>query len=161
MTNKIINTKEIEAVAKKLHFANRRIVLVGGCFDLLHVGHITFLEEAKKYGDTVVVFLESDETITATKGPRRPINSQEDRAKILAALETVDVVILLKSNMTDEAYDTLVIALKPAIIATTTGDSNRHHKERQANEIGAQVIDVTMPVHDQSTSKLIKLLDEI
>lgn len=138
-----------------------KLVVTGGCFDLLHIGHITFLEEAKKYGDFLVVLLEPDETIAKTKGPKRPINTQEDRAKILAALTVVDCVIKLNPNMTNEAYDALVIALKPAIIATTKGDHNRHHKERQAMLVGATVVDVTTQVSDKSTTKLIQLLDEL
>ncbi|HWY79636.1 MAG TPA: adenylyltransferase/cytidyltransferase family protein [Candidatus Sulfotelmatobacter sp.] len=161
MADKIAHITDIEALAKKFHTENKQIVILGGCFDLLHVGHIAFLEEAKKHGDVVIVLLESDETITATKGPKRPINSQEDRAKILSALTTVDIVILLKPHMTNKDYDALVFALKPDIIATTSGDSNRHHKERQAKLMNAQVIDVTMPVHDQSTTKLVTLLNEL
>lgn len=161
MVNKIIETSEIEKLSKKIQHEKQRIVLAGGCFDLLHIGHITFLEEAKKHGNTLVILLESDETITQTKGVTRPINTQEDRAKILAALAVVDFVILLKPHMTNTEYDALVFTIKPAIIATTTGDNNRHHKERQAKQIGASVIDVTMPISDKSTTKLVKLLDEL
>ena len=157
----IVNTEKITQIATELHKQSKRIVLVGGCFDILHIGHITFLEEAKKYGDCLMVLLESDEMIATTKGAKRPINIQEDRAKILAALALVDIVVLLTSPMTDQAYDDLVIAIKPAIIATTKGDTNKHHKERQAKLVEAQVIDVTPPISDKSTTKLIQLFDEL
>lgn len=159
--SKILSIDEVKQVATTIHKQNKKLVLVGGCFDLLHIGHITFLEEAKKNGDYLIVLLESDETITATKGPKRPINSQLDRAKILAALAAVDYVVLLQPEMNDTDYDNLVIPLKPAIIATTSGDSNRHHKERQAQLVHAKVLDVTMPISDKSTTKLIKLLNEL
>jgi rfaE bifunctional protein nucleotidyltransferase chain/domain len=159
--SKIISPDDIPHTAKIFHNQNKKFVLVGGCFDILHIGHITFLEEAKKHGEILVVLLESDSTITKTKGANRPINSQEDRAKILAALYFVDIVVLLNPEMTDKNYDALVFTLKPAIIATTFGDINKKHKERQAKEIGAQVIDVTKQISDKSTTKLVKLLNEI
>jgi FAD synthetase len=159
--NKILSAEKAIQLAKKLHKQNKRIVLVGGCFDLLHIGHITFLEEAKKQGDILLVMLESDAVIAATKGNNRPINSQEIRAKILAALTVVDNVIMLEQHMSNTDYDSLVFAIKPAIIATTGGDTNRYHKERQAKEIGALVIDVTPQISDKSTTKLVHLLNEL
>jgi rfaE bifunctional protein nucleotidyltransferase chain/domain len=159
--DKIVSTEQINEISAVLHKQNKRIVLSGGCFDLLHVGHITFLEEAKKQGDCFIVMLESDETIKKSKGNKRPINTQADRAKILAALSAVDYIVLLKPEMSNKEYDDLVIAIKPAIIATTSGDRNRHHKERTADLVNAKVIDVTMPISDKSTTAIIRLLDEL
>jgi FAD synthetase len=140
---------------------NKKVVLAGGCFDILHIGHLRFLEEAKKEGDELWVLLESDETITKNKGDGRPINDQTDRAKLLAAMELVAHVVLLKPHMTNAEYDALIIAIKPAIIATTKGDLHRVHKERQAKLIGAQVKDVIENMHNQSTTKLIKIFHEL
>ena len=84
--NKIISFKQIDELIGYIHQHFIRIVLAGGCFDLLHIGHIIFIEEANKHGDCLILMLESDETITKNKGNNRPINSQEDRAKILSAL---------------------------------------------------------------------------
>ena len=159
--DKSISTEQAAEISANMHQENKTIVLLGGCFDILHIGHIVFLEEAKKHGDVIVVLLESDQTITATKGPKRPYNVQVDRAKILSALAVIDYVVLLKPDMDNKAYDNLVFALKPAIIATTSGDVNRHHKERQAELVGAKVIDVTTQIIDKSTTKLIRLLDEL
>lgn len=159
--NKIIQIEQAIELSSTLHQQNKQLVIAGGCFDLLHIGHITFLEEAKKHGDVLIILLESDEAISHSKGNKRPINSQDDRAKILAALLPIDYIIPLKHPMTDKEYDDLVIALKPAIIATTAGDINRNHKERQAELVNATVIDVTMPISDKSTTTLVKLLDEL
>lgn len=159
--SKILKFKEASKLREDLQTQNKSIVLVGGCFDVLHLGHLTFLREAKKRGDILVILLESDESIKKTKGKNRPINSQHDRAFMLEALEMVDAIILLEPEMTDKAYDSLVITLKPAIIATTAGDTNRRHKERQAEKIGAEVVTVTKPVANKSTSRLISLLEEI
>lgn len=137
---------------------NKRVVLAGGCFDVLHVGHISFLQKARDTGDILCVMLEADETITAAKGPNRPINTQQDRAAMLAALRAVDYVITLPPGMTDDAYDTLVFTIKPAIIATTKGDAYRRHKERQATAIGAQVIDVIDQIENQSTTRIVNML---
>jgi FAD synthetase len=161
MTDKILKTTDKEKISKKLHAEKKRIVIAGGCFDLLHIGHIIFLENAKKQGDILIVLLESDETITASKGDRRPVNSQEIRAKILSALSAVDFVILLEPHLKNDDYDRLIFALKPAVIATTKGDPTKYHKKRQAEKIGAQVIDVTPQILDKSTTKLINLLKEL
>ena len=159
--DKIITIDEAGHFATQLHDQNKKIILVGGCFDVLHLGHITFLEEAKKQGDNLIVLLESDAAITATKGEKRPINAQADRAKILAALSVVDGIVLLQAHMKDADYDALVFTIKPAIIATTAGDVNRNHKERQAVQIDAKVIDVTQQISDKSTTKLVQLLNEL
>jgi len=159
--NKILTPEQAVIVSNDLQKQQKKIVLAGGCFDLLHIGHIHFLEQAKKAGDILFVLLEHDATIKKLKGDNRPINTQEDRAKILAALTIVDYVIMLPENADNSFYDDLVIQLKPAIIAATQGDPNRHHKERQAKEIGATVVDVITPITNQSTTHLISVLKEI
>ncbi len=156
--NKILKVNEVIKVAKQLREQGKSIVLVGGCFDILHAGHVTFLEHAKQQGDFLVVLLESDETIQSTKGENRPIHTQIDRAKVLAALRVVDYIVLLKVLKTDRAYDNLLCKIKPTIIATTKGDPNRTHKERQAKLINAKVSDVMERIENTSTTKLAKLL---
>jgi len=155
---KIVTINKAIILSERLRNQGKTIVLAGGCFDILHIGHITFLEKAKASGDSLFVFLEPDESIKKIKGGGRPINNQENRAKILAALEPVDYVILLPPHLTDIDYDRMIIQLKPAIIATTLGDVNRKNKERQAALIKSKVIEVTDYIRDQSTSRLVKLL---
>ena len=98
------------------------IVLVGGCFDILHLGHITFLEEAKKLGKTLVILLESDETIKRLKGENRPINRQTDRAEMLTKLKTVDYVVMLPELKNNQDYIDLIKKINPKIIAISGGD---------------------------------------
>lgn len=157
-SNKIIDISEVTLLATNLHGAHKKIVLVGGCFDVLHVGHISFLEKAKQAGDTLIILLENDTRIKHLKGPQRPINVQYDRARVLAALITVDFVVLLPENMTDSFYDKLILEIKPAIIATTEQDPNRVHKERQAKLSGSKVIDVISYIENASTSRIAELL---
>jgi rfaE bifunctional protein nucleotidyltransferase chain/domain len=75
--------------------SKRRIVLTGGCFDILHIGHVRFLSEAKRMGDYLVVLLESDKKVKDLKGKKRPVFIQEERAEMLSALGSVDLVVLL------------------------------------------------------------------
>lgn len=159
--NKIVITEQAVEISKKLRNANKSVVLAGGCFDILHIGHIRFLKEAKQHGDKLFIMLEHDDTIKQLKGPHRPLNPQKDRAEVLASLETVDYVVLLPKATGNTVYDNLVNLLKPAIIATTAGDTARSHKERQAKQIGAKVIDVTQLVTNQSTTKLVHILHEL
>lgn len=155
---KIINIKVAINTAEKLHKQDKTIVVAGGCFDILHPGHILFLEKAKQQGDILFVMLESDNTIKLTKGNNRPIHTQKDRALALAALNTVNYIILLTPFKKDSDYDNLLSKIKPTIIATTTGDPKKFHKERQAKLIGINVVEVIKRIEDKSTSNLAKLL---
>ncbi len=159
--NKILTIDEAIKKSEELQREGKKVVLVGGCFDILHIGHITFLEKAKKEGDVLFILLEDDVKIKELKGQNRPINTQEDRAKILASLTTVDFVVMLTPMQNDILYDELIIHIKPAIIATTTGDPGRSHKERQARLINAKVVDVTQMISNKSTTKLVEILNEL
>lgn len=92
---------------------NCKLVVTNGCFDILHRGHVEYLNEAKKLGDKLFILLNSDESIKKLKGENRPINNQEDRAYLLANLECVDGVIVF--NKTDCADE--LIKLKPNVYA--------------------------------------------
>ncbi len=133
-------------------------VLVGGCFDLLHFGHISFLKEAKKLGDYLVVALESDESAARMKGPARPIHSQKQRQEMLNSLSFVDEVILLPPMKTDEEYFDLVRRVGPSVIAITQGDPIKEKKENQAKQIQAHLVEIPK-IHTPSTSQLAKLLE--
>lgn len=133
-------------------------VLVGGCFDLLHFGHIKFLEESKKLGDYLVVALESDENVTRMKGETRPIHSQAQRKTMLESLKVVDEVISLPPLKSDAEYEALVKSVSPATIAVTQGDTMEDKKRAHASLIGAVVV-VIPKIHTPSTSQLAKLLD--
>lgn len=158
--NKILTIDQAIAISEKIRKKGKKIVLAGGCFDILHIGHITYLANAKRHGDTLIVLLESDEAIQRTKGKSRPIHTQEQRAMLLAALSVVDYIVLLSYLKNDKEYDDLVFSLKPAIIAGTKADPKRIHKERQAKVIHAQLIDVVERITDTSTSKLAEILNK-
>ncbi len=90
--------EEIEQIAQRLKKQNKKIVFTNGCFDILHRGHVSYLDAAKALGDVLILGLNSDESVRKLKGFDRPINTQEDRAYILAALESVDYVVVFNDN---------------------------------------------------------------
>ena len=153
---KILNIKEAISITKLLRRNGKKIVLVGGCFDILHAGHVTFLKKAKKQGDVLMILLESDRAIQKIKGRSRPINPQLDRPEVLSELRSVDFIILLPYLKSNKEYDNLILQLKPHIIATTKGDPNKTHKIRQAQLIDTQIIEVTERIAKTSTSELAK-----
>ncbi|MBF8249715.1 MAG: rfaE1 [Candidatus Levybacteria bacterium] len=156
--NKILNINEAIKIAKKIREQNKSIVVVGGIFDILHPGHIKFLEKSKKYADILFLLLEEDSKVTKEKGKTRPINSQQDRAKILSSLESVDYVIMLKNMTNNDLYDKLMVAIQPKVIATTLGDPYVEHKKRQAKLIQGKVVYVIKRIGNHSTTKYLKLI---
>ena len=156
---KIISADQAVKIAKKIREKGQSIVLVGGCFDILHVGHIAFLEKAKKYGESLFVLLESDKSVKDKKGHGRPINSQKERAIILSALHAVDYVVMLPYIAENEKYDKIVAAIKPLYLATTDKDPYVYHKKRQALQIGAKVVFVGKIISDKSTTRLAQIIN--
>ena|SRR3989344_274619 len=146
------------ALRESVSMKKNKIILVGGCFDILHFGHINFLREAKKHGDYLIVALESDENVRRMKGDNRPIHTQVQRKQMLKALEYVDEVRMLPPMKTDEDYNNLVLEIQPAVIAITEGDLIAHKKQKQANSVGAELV-VIPKIHTPSTSQLAKLLN--
>lgn len=149
---KIITSDKILKIFGKK--SDKKTVLIGGCFDILHLGHIRFLKEAKKLGDILIVLLESDGKIKKMKGEGRPVNSQKARAEMLEALRDVDLVILLPENMKDTDYDVLVKKIKPDFIAVTKSDPGLENKKRSAKIVGAKVKSVVNRLKNYSTSKI-------
>ena len=89
---KILSQGKLERTIQKLKKKGKTIVFTNGCFDILHPGHVFYLKKARKYGDILVVGLNTDKSVRRLKGGARPINNQNDRAYLLAALETVDFI---------------------------------------------------------------------
>ena len=96
--DKIKTREELKKIAEKLKQKGKKIVTCNGCFDILHAGHIKFLTEAKAQGDILIVGLNSDSSVKQNKGPKRPINNENDRATVLAALEMVDYVTIFNEK---------------------------------------------------------------
>ena len=95
--DKIFTSSQLTQILKSLR-GRKRIVFTNGCFDLLHLGHITYLQSAKMLGDLLVVGVNSDASIRRLKGPERPIKDASQRSSILAALECVDYVVVFEED---------------------------------------------------------------
>lgn len=137
---------------------NKKIVLVGGCFDVIHLGHTIFLEKAKNKGEKLIVLLESDENIKKIKGSKRPINNQKNRAIMLTKLKMVDYVVNLPKITNYDIYMKIVKEIKPTIIAVSQNDNNLIIKKKQARVVGAKLIKVTNLIPHQSTSRIIEII---
>jgi FAD synthetase len=157
--NKILTIQEGAELAQKIKKQNKTIVVAGGIFDILHLGHIDFLKKAKKEGDYLFVLLEDDAKAKKIKGKTRPINTQKDRAEILSSIQSVDYVVILKNMTNDSLYDKIMLQIRPDIIAITCGDPYTEHKERQAKLIQGKVICVSKRINDLSTTKYIESID--
>lgn len=140
-----------------------RIVLTNGVFDLLHVGHVQYLEQARALGDRLVVALNSDASTRALKGPLRPLTSEHDRAAMLAALRWVDAVTIFSELTAEEVVHTVHpdIYVKGGDYATTAGapDLDRLPEARAAQQYNAQIR--LIPYHSgASTTELIQRIVE-
>lgn len=126
----VVTQSDAEALRTLLRAAPRRVVFTNGVFDILHAGHVTYLEEARALGDVLVVGLNSDESVRRLKGPSRPINTQEDRARVLSALRCVDQVIVFE----DDTPLAVITALIPDVLVKG-GDYTRD------TVVGADVVE--------------------
>lgn len=148
---KVISISKLPNFLKKSK--KKKTVLAGGCFDVLHPGHVIFLQKAKKAGDILIVLLESDERVRTLKGISRPVHNQKERALILSALQPVDFIILLP-NLNDKKYDEILLKIKPDIIAITRGIDDKYH-QKAACLVGAKLKYVTKMIGGYSTTNLL------
>jgi D-glycero-beta-D-manno-heptose 1-phosphate adenylyltransferase len=94
ITQKILTSEKLPGWREELNRAGKRLVVTNGCFDLLHAGHVTYLEAARDHGDILLVGVNSDAAVKSLKGPGRPVNSETNRALVVAALQSVDAVFI-------------------------------------------------------------------
>ncbi len=151
---KILTLAELATRAEEIRSNRRRLVLTNGCFDLLHVGHVRYLQQAAELGDVLAVAVNGDESVRSLKGPGRPLNSEEDRAEVLAALECVDFVVIFP----EERVTRVIEALRPAIYVKGgdyTLESLDSEEVAALKKAGAEI--KTLPlVPEKSTSRLIE-----
>ncbi len=107
----LISTDDIAAFCEVLRKGGKKVVFTNGCFDILHAGHVTYLEKARSFGDCLVLGLNTDASVRANKGPSRPINSELDRAKVVGALKAVDYVVLFG----EQTAEKLIAKVKPDV----------------------------------------------
>lgn len=151
-TSHIKTFDEIKTLASKLHSQGKKIVFTNGCFDILHVGHVKYLEVAKSYGDVLILGLNADSSVRKLKGPTRPINTQDDRAYILASLESVDYVVIFEEETPYE----LIKLIKPHVLVK---GGDYEGKEVVGQDI-ADELKLVQFVDGKSTTNTIKRIKE-
>jgi rfaE bifunctional protein nucleotidyltransferase chain/domain len=154
--SKIVEFGEFAERAKQLREAGKKLVATNGCFDLLHVGHVRYLERARSLGDFLVVGVNGDASVRALKGKGRPINSEHDRAEVLAALESVDLVMIFPENRATRFIE----AVRPNIYVKGgdyTSDTLNAEERALLESLGAK-IDIVPFEQGYSTSQLLEKL---
>ena len=151
-TSLIIDRDELMARITTEKAAGSRIVLANGCFDILHAGHVRYLEGAGALGDVLVVGINSDAQVARLKGAGRPILSERDRAELVASLQAVDLVTIFSEPTVTE----LLLAIKPDVHAKGTDYTEETVPERYlVRSYGGRVAIVGDP-KDHSTSEILK-----
>lgn len=113
LRDKIVTKEEAIRIAKLWHSQGKQLVFTNGCFDILHKGHVLNLEQAARLGDCLIVGLNSDESVKRLKGPSRPYQGQDSRATVLAALASVNLVVVFE----EDTPETLITMLNPQVLA--------------------------------------------
>lgn len=151
-TDKIKEQHELAQIVEHRRRQGERCVFTNGCFDILHVGHIRYLQEARELGDYLVVAINSDESVRQLKGSPRPFVTQDERAEMLAALESVDYVTIY-----DELTAEAVIRLLRPEIYVKGGDYKPDTivESPVVRSYGGQVVTVTL-VQGRSTTRLVQ-----
>jgi rfaE bifunctional protein nucleotidyltransferase chain/domain len=149
--SKIVSGNQLRAILADRKLRGQRIVLANGCFDTLHVGHIRYLEGARREGDILVVGVNADSSVCALKGPGRPILDEQARAQLVAALRAVDYVVLFD----EPSVEALLETLRPDVHAKGTDYTAETVPERAtAARLGIRVAIVGDP-KDHSTRELL------
>src|SRR5215469_9819228 len=154
MSPKIVDLEELSNRCEKLRSAGKKIVATNGCFDLLHVGHVRYLQAARALGDLLVVGLNGDRSVHELKGAGRPITTEHDRAEILAAMACVDLVTIFPEIRATK----FLAAVRPAVYVKGGDYTPRtldQEERAMLNEIGAAIRLIPFEI-GYSTSGLIE-----
>ena len=153
----LVKREDLRALIDTIHHAGKTVVTTNGCFDILHVGHVRYLEKTKTFGDFLIVLLNSDKSVKSIKGPSRPINNELDRAEILSALRCVDYVVLFD----EDSPRILLDEIKPDVYtkgADYTMETLPEADIMKKNGIKVEFIEF---VEGKSTTKTIEKMKEV
>ena len=151
----ILSFEDLHAFGNVQRQSGRKIVFTNGCFDLLHVGHVTYLTETASHGDVLVVGVNSDRSVSRLKGPSRPIIGQTDRAALLAALDCVDAVVIFEDMTPHRILETL----RPDVLVKGGTYTPEEVVGREVVEAYGGEVRVTGMVEGISTSKIIASIE--
>lgn len=149
---------EVRYLRATLNEQGKKLVFTNGCFDLLHAGHVRYLDQARALGDALVVALNSDASVRALKGPGRPLNTQNDRAEVLAALRAVDAVVVFD----DARATSLIEAIQPHVYAKGgdyTVDSLNREEKAALDQAGTEIRILPLVPGRSTTSTINKMSD--
>ncbi|MFI0347381.1 MAG: adenylyltransferase/cytidyltransferase family protein [Chthoniobacterales bacterium] len=149
---------DLSALGKKYSLQGQKLVLTNGCFDLLHIGHVRYLQAAQALGDALIVAVNSDRSVRELKGATRPINNEQDRAEVVAALRYVEHVIIFD----DLRVSQVIKKLQPAIYVKG-GDytiETLDPGERKALEECGTEIKILPLIPGRSTTRLIEKMNK-
>ena len=151
---KIKSIAELQPLVARARAEKRKVVFGNGCFDLIHVGHVRYLQSARALGDLLIVGINGDDSVRALKGPGRPLQTQDERAEIIASFECVDFVVVFDGP----TVETLLLALQPDIHAKGTDYTRESVPERDTvRSFGGQVAIAGDP-KDHSSRDLISII---
>jgi D-beta-D-heptose 7-phosphate kinase/D-beta-D-heptose 1-phosphate adenosyltransferase len=153
---KLLSVEGLKSFGRLQREQGKRVVFTNGCFDLLHVGHVSYLEEAAAMGDTLVVGLNSDSSVRSLKGPDRPVISESDRAAMLAAMQCVDAVVIFD----DATPHRLLHALRPDVLVKGGTYTTEEVVGREIVQAYGGEVRVTNVVDGISTTQIVRSLNE-
>ncbi len=154
--SKVQTLQEISTLVSEQQAAGKTVVFANGCFDLLHVGHIRYLEAARALGDVLVLGLNGDKSVRQLKGPGRPLMNEQERAEILAALGCVDYLVIFDEPTAKKVLETL----KPNIHAKGTDYTRESVPERETVLSYGGSIAIVGDPKDHSTKDFLKQIVE-
>lgn len=156
---KIVAWDELQSWRAAMRASGRRLVATNGCFDILHLGHVTYLESARNHGDALLVGLNSDASVRELKGAGRPVNGEQDRAAVLAALESVDGVCIFAEKRATEflCHARPDIYVKGGDYTVETLDQDERRAVEQA---GGRIIIIPF-IPGKSTTELLERISRL
>jgi rfaE bifunctional protein nucleotidyltransferase chain/domain len=156
MKNRVVTIDELLGIRQKMRESSKKVVFTNGCFDLLHPGHVQYLEAAREHGDLLFVAINSDKAVRELKGPGRPIVGERERALILAGLRAVDYVTIFD----DLSPRGLIARLLPDVLVKG-GDYqlDQIHGREEVERAGGQVLSIPF-LEGMSTSAIIERIRE-
>lgn len=153
----LIDPNDIERLCEILHRAGQKIVFTNGCFDILHAGHVRYLEKARSFGDCLVLGLNTDASVRGNKGASRPINGELDRAEVVGALKAVDYVVLFG----EKTAETIIAKVRPDVYVKGGDYTLETLPEAKIVQSYGGRVEFVQMVTGRSTTNVIKKIEQL